>query len=603
MSRIASLHRHTLPVVERGDHVRLRVVQLNKQRGRRCASHRGIVACSGPGRDGIAAEGVEGAPRHDLTDLMNAGSQIVEVARTDGVVEVDERRRRRVAPAVRRPSGALFADELDHPQALCDLRHVAIVLVAIPESPAAHVVVLVAVVVVADSVAGEESVFVADFGLERLDVMGAVDPVDSRCAGACSHAQALPGLSFSLSPLHPRRPFVLGRTTPGAPAAGAPQRPDASRRLPHVVCYMVRRRRASLASIMAAPVCETTWEHIRRTPGRRKHLVIGNHDVTGEGEVRAQGFDGVWSVMTSAGEPPLLWTHYPLREVPEGHVNIHGHEHGRPRGGRRTSTSRSSSSSTSPSRSLGCGALRARSTADTTRRARRSSSGSPNSNAMPNDPEIVRTRVRVVSDLNVERQRPPPERVEKRQRESRAQTIRLPVETGAVDYAARDGAGARHMCYVPGEQPAALRDRPTGRLSSERAVVRRTDAGSRARDSGHGFVYRRAVAAVWDRSDCETSCPLAGGSGSRLLPPQGPRQVGARSAARACVRARIEVLSLRLRSRSRLRPFRNTCTQGSCIVTGSSTRVGAARRSARYVVPSTGGKSARTKSRRSENLW
>ena len=59
---------------------------------------------------------------------------------------------------------------------------------------------------------------------------------------------------------------------------------------------------------------------------------IGNHDVTGEGEVRAQGFDGVWSVMTSAGDPPLLWTHHPLREVPEGHVNIHGHEHGSPPG-------------------------------------------------------------------------------------------------------------------------------------------------------------------------------------------------------------------------------------------------------------------------------
>ena len=81
---------------------------------------------------------------------------------------------------------------------------------------------------------------------------------------------------------------------------------------------------------MGDAVCEATWERIRRTPGRHKHLVIGNHDLTREGEVRAQGFDGVWSVMTSAGDPPLLWTHYPLREVPEGHVNIHGHEHGRP---------------------------------------------------------------------------------------------------------------------------------------------------------------------------------------------------------------------------------------------------------------------------------
>ena len=80
---------------------------------------------------------------------------------------------------------------------------------------------------------------------------------------------------------------------------------------------------------MGDAVCDATWDRIRRTPGRHKHLVIGNHDVTGEGEVRAAGFNDVWSVMTSAGDPPLVWTHYPLREVPEGHVNIHGHEHGK----------------------------------------------------------------------------------------------------------------------------------------------------------------------------------------------------------------------------------------------------------------------------------
>ena len=63
---------------------------------------------------------------------------------------------------------------------------------------------------------------------------------------------------------------------------------------------------------MGDAVCEASWERIWRTPGRRKHIVLGSHDVTGEGEVRAQGFDGVRSVMTSAGDPPLLWTHYPL---------------------------------------------------------------------------------------------------------------------------------------------------------------------------------------------------------------------------------------------------------------------------------------------------
>ena len=51
----------------------------------------------GPGRDGIAAEGVAGALRHDLSRLVNAGSQVVEVARIVEIVEVDERRRRRIA--------------------------------------------------------------------------------------------------------------------------------------------------------------------------------------------------------------------------------------------------------------------------------------------------------------------------------------------------------------------------------------------------------------------------------------------------------------------------------------------------------------------------
>ena len=81
---------------------------------------------------------------------------------------------------------------------------------------------------------------------------------------------------------------------------------------------------------MGDAVCEATWERVRALPGREKHLIIGNHDVTGPGEVRTQGFDATWSVMTSAGDPPLLWTHYPLRDVPAGHVNIHGHEHGKP---------------------------------------------------------------------------------------------------------------------------------------------------------------------------------------------------------------------------------------------------------------------------------
>ena len=73
-----------------------------------------------------------------------------------------------------------------------------------------------------------------------------------------------------------------------------------------------------------------TWQQIRDLDCRQRHLVIGNHDLTGAGQLRAQGFDHVWSLMVSGGEPPLIWTHYPLNEVPDGTINIHGHVHDDP---------------------------------------------------------------------------------------------------------------------------------------------------------------------------------------------------------------------------------------------------------------------------------
>ena len=80
---------------------------------------------------------------------------------------------------------------------------------------------------------------------------------------------------------------------------------------------------------MSDAVADETWERIRATPGRHRHLVVGNHDLTGEGELRSLGFDSVWSVMTADGDPPLVFTHYPLAAVPAGHVNVHGHTHGK----------------------------------------------------------------------------------------------------------------------------------------------------------------------------------------------------------------------------------------------------------------------------------
>ena len=61
-------------------------------------------------------------------------------------------------------------------------------------------------------------------------------------------------------------------------------------------------------------------------PGRRKILVFGNHEL-GVAGVAVPGFDEIYSVLYADGDPPLLMTHYPLRRVPEGCVNVHGHLH------------------------------------------------------------------------------------------------------------------------------------------------------------------------------------------------------------------------------------------------------------------------------------
>ena len=66
---------------------------------------------------------------------------------------------------------------------------------------------------------------------------------------------------------------------------------------------------------------------LRAAPGR-KVLVLGNHDAGVGGAVAADGFDEVYSVLYVPGGPPLLMTHVPLRAVPGGCVNVHGHLHG-----------------------------------------------------------------------------------------------------------------------------------------------------------------------------------------------------------------------------------------------------------------------------------
>ena len=73
-----------------------------------------------------------------------------------------------------------------------------------------------------------------------------------------------------------------------------------------------------------------TWQRIRDGSGRAKHLVIGNHDLTGSGDLRVDGFDDVGSVLFVDGDPPLAFTHIPMASLPDGCVNVHGHTHNEP---------------------------------------------------------------------------------------------------------------------------------------------------------------------------------------------------------------------------------------------------------------------------------
>ena len=55
--------------------------------------------------------------------------------------------------------------------------------------------------------------------------------------------------------------------------------------------------------------------------------MIGNHDLRNSGELKVTEFDEVVALLTSQGDPPLVFTHCPLPTVPTGFVNVHGHSH------------------------------------------------------------------------------------------------------------------------------------------------------------------------------------------------------------------------------------------------------------------------------------
>ena len=81
---------------------------------------------------------------------------------------------------------------------------------------------------------------------------------------------------------------------------------------------------------MSPALNETTWTRLRAAPGRTKVLVIGNHDLTGKGQLRVKGFDEVRAVLVSGRNPPLIWTHYPLGRC-AARVRQHPRTHPPPR--------------------------------------------------------------------------------------------------------------------------------------------------------------------------------------------------------------------------------------------------------------------------------
>ena len=67
-------------------------------------------------------------------------------------------------------------------------------------------------------------------------------------------------------------------------------------------------------------------DRVLKAPGR-KILVIGNHEADSADGIEVDGFDETYSTLCVGGDPPLLMTHIPLRIVPDGCVNLHGHIH------------------------------------------------------------------------------------------------------------------------------------------------------------------------------------------------------------------------------------------------------------------------------------
>ena len=97
------------------------------------------------------------------------------------------------------------------------------------------------------------------------------------------------------------------------------------------------RRRGHTIIVLGDIAIHGLWgsrrKRVLKAPGR-KILVIGNHEADGAGGVEVDGFDEAYSTLYVGGDPPLVMTYIPLRTVPVGCVNVHGHIHHHPVPGR-----------------------------------------------------------------------------------------------------------------------------------------------------------------------------------------------------------------------------------------------------------------------------
>lgn len=81
-----------------------------------------------------------------------------------------------------------------------------------------------------------------------------------------------------------------------------------------------------LGDLAMGPALDSAGRFLRSGPGE-VCLVLGNHDITDSARIRIEGYDAMAGMLYCDGPPPLVFTHVPLAEVPDGWVNVHGHTH------------------------------------------------------------------------------------------------------------------------------------------------------------------------------------------------------------------------------------------------------------------------------------